>query len=168
MRTIDDTPRGQRFLMVTHRLSPSSWENVCMAVRSWLANPPESLSRSEVDRMLATITSPLPETHFAFIIICCYADIPTNTRWDTAFDPSLSDRHEATIAVLQFSVFWSRAVLPSLEHGHHQVAVLAFPNSLPSLLASLPDESDDVVTDYVGLCESEDLSAIRLHLDSVS
>ena len=154
--------------MVTHRLSSERWGNECSAIRDWLANPPATISKSDADEMLATIANPLPKTQHAFVVIYCYADIPARTHWDTAFDPSLGDLHETTNATLQFGVVWRRAVLPSLEHGHHQVAVLAFPDGLPQLLASLPFDPDTEVTDYVGLCASEDLPAIRRQLENVA
>jgi hypothetical protein len=168
MRAIGDTPNDQRFLMVTHRLSPARWENECRAVRDWLTNPPDTISKSDADEMLASIAEPLPKTHHAFVVFHCYADIPARTRWDTAFDPSVADRHESTIATLQFGVFWRRAVLSALEHGHHQIAVLKFPDGLPDLLDSLPVDPDNEVSDYAGLCASDDLPAIRRQLDNVS
>ena len=122
MRTIDDTPRDQRYLMLTHRLSDAVWEDECEAVRQNLTDPPDTIGARESAEMLATIAKPLPTDCHPFVIIHCYADVPANTKWHTAFDPSSTDRHEKTNATLQFGVFWRRVVLPTLEHGHHQIA----------------------------------------------
>jgi hypothetical protein len=118
--------------------------------------------------MLALIAKPLPATHHAFVVIHCYADIPAHTLWDTAFDPSLTDCNETTNATFHFGVFWRRVVRPKLEHGHHQLAVIAFPDGLPLLLASLPVDPVNQVTDYIGLCASEDLLAIRRQLENAA
>jgi hypothetical protein len=164
MRTIEDTPRDERFLMITHRLSRAAWETHCGSVRAWLANPPETISQAKAAEMLGMIADPLPATCHPFIIIYCYADIPCDTRWDTAFDPSNAVRNERTEATLKFGVFWDRLVIRSLEDGHHQIAVLEFAHGLPPLIESLPIVSADEPELYVGLCDSNDLFAIQKRL----
>jgi hypothetical protein len=161
MRTIEDTPHSERFLMITHRLSRAAWERQCSSVRAWLANPPDMINQAKASEMLGIIAEPLHLTYHPFIVIYCYADIPANTRWDTAFDPSNTVRNEKTDATLKFGIFWSRLVIRSLEDGHHQVAVLEFPHGLPPLIESLPVVSVDEPERHVGLCNSNDLLAIQ-------
>lgn len=161
MRTIDDAPRDQRFLMLTSRLSRTAWEEECRVVRKWLADPPDTISEAESAEMLAKIDGPLPASSHPFAVIHCYADLPAGTRWNTAFDPSIGGQHETTDVVLQFGIFWRRLVLPSLEDGHHQIAVIEFSDGLPQLLASLPVDPEGEVIDYIGLCASDDFPGIR-------
>jgi hypothetical protein len=167
MRTIEDTPHDQRYLMVTHRLSNGAWERVCNAVRQWLASHPDTISETQSAQMLATIATPLPTAYHAFLIIHCYADVPAHSQWNTVFDPSSTEQQD-TNATLHFGVFWRRAVLSTLEHGHHQIAVLEFPDGLPDLLASLPTDPDNEVSQYIGLCKSNDLLAIRRQIKNVT
>ncbi len=147
--------------MVAWRLSRAAWERECESVREWLASSPAKISKAESDEMLSKIAEPLKPTDYPFVIIHCYADIPAKTRWDTVFSPNDINRIETTNATFQFGIFLSRYVVKSLDHGHHQIALLAFPDRLPALLETLPVDQAGEFTGYVGLCASDDLAEIR-------
>ncbi|MEO0531974.1 MAG: hypothetical protein AAF266_15585 [Planctomycetota bacterium] len=161
-RTIADTEQRDRYLMVAERLSIGRWATSCDRVRSHTASLPASkrCSRFFVNS-LRLIDEELPPTCIPFVVLFAYADIPAGTEWDAVFDPLNAEADESTRATLKFGIFWERAATTDLAHGHHQIAVIDFPNGVPSLLDSLPVDADRLDYDYIGLCRSEDLGAIR-------
>lgn len=161
MRTIDDTPAAQRFLMVVHRLSPNSWSKECDSVTNWLATDPDSITATEHSEMLQIIRRPLQPTEEAFVIYGSYADIPEDTKWDIAFDPNDPSIHESTVAILRFGVVWRRLASRSLSHGWSQAAVIDFPNGIPRLIESLPVDPETVPSVHTGLCASQDFPEIQ-------
>lgn len=165
MRTIIETQQHDRYLKVAERISPNSWRSVCKSVRdhSATASAPNSVKHA-----LSLIDSNLPPTSFPFVVLFSYADIPANTTWNIAFDPTRPSSIEATNAVFRFGVFWQRIAQPSLEHGHHQIAVIDFPDGIPKLLQSLPIDANRQTYDYIGLCDAEDLRAIQTRHDLVA
>ena len=162
MRTIAETPKHERYLMVAERISPAAWTTLCQSVRDYLANNPDRnrSTCSDAD-MLRFIDTPLKQTSHPFVVLFAYADVPANTKWNVAFDPSNDSPIEITNAALCFGVFWKRIAIPTLSHGHHQVAVIDFPDGLPAVIASLPIDADRQSSDHVRLCSAEDLDAIR-------
>ncbi len=167
MRTIAETPQHERYLMVAERISPNAWRSVCESVRDYVAKTSGSNTDSALDAM-RLIDSKLPPTTHPFAVLFSYADIPADTIWNLAFDPTNQSSIQSTTAVLQFGVFWQRIAQPALEHGHHQIALIDFPNGVPSLLDSLPIDANRQSYDYVGLCDSNDLRAIHTQREAVA
>ncbi|WP_145052736.1 hypothetical protein [Lignipirellula cremea] len=165
MRTIAETPQHDRYLMVAERISPNAWRSVCESVSDHAA---KASAPNSVKHALSLIDSHLPPTSFPFVVLFSYADIPANTPWNIAFDPMKPSSIEATNAVFRFGVFWQRIAQPSLEHGHHQIAVIDFPDGVPELLSSLPVDANRQTYDYIGLCDAKDLRAIQTRHESVA
>jgi hypothetical protein len=101
---------------------------------------------------------PLPEDAIPFVIIHCYADVPGGTEYDLVFDPIDDFRSESTSASVMFGIIWERLPVRVLSHGWHQVALLRFPEGLPSLCHRLP--TDEPTLDYLCLCS-------RLHFPEI-
>ena len=165
MRAISETPQHDRYLMVAERISLKAWRSVCERVRHHVANAPDPDS---VKDALSLIDSDLPPTSFPFVVLFSYADIPVDTKWNIAFDPTKPSSIESTTAVFKFGVFWERIAQPSLEHGHHQIAVIDFPDGVPALLHSLPIDANPQTYEYIGLCDAVDLQAIQTRHESVA
>lgn len=148
--------------MVAERLSLKTWSELCESVREQVdSTDTEVDDKSLVAETLRLLNEPLPPTSFPFVILFSYADIPAGTTWDTAFDPLNASCFEPTQAVFRFGVFWQRIAQPKLEHGHHQVAVIEFPNGLPPLLDAIPVDASPHTYDYIGLCNFNDLPSVR-------
>jgi hypothetical protein len=165
MRTLPETPQYDRYLMVAERLSATAWRNVCESVRG---NVTKDSDQKFGNNAVTLIDSHLPPTSFPFVVLFAYADIPADTEWNIAFDPTTPSAVESTTAVLRFGVFWQRIAQPSLEHGHHQIAVIDFPNGVPTLLLSLPIDANRQTYDYIGLCDAKDLVAIQTRHESMA
>ena len=159
MLAIKDTPPSHRFLMVAARISKCRWREECESVRSWLATKPTTVSSVTAERMLQTIDAPLPSDATPLVIIHCYADIPTGTKYDLAFEPHNPDNNESTQAEVLFGVVMGRVVETTLSHGWHQTAVLRFPSGLPQLFEKL--SVDEMAPRYLGLCAQADFPSIR-------
>lgn len=151
--------------MVAERISANAWRSICESVRDHVA---KTSGRDAFTDPLQLIEPNLPPTSFAFVVLSSYADIPADTKWNIAFDPTKPSSIEPTTAVLQFGVLWQRMALPSLEHGHHQVAVIDFPDGVPTLLQSLPIDANRQTYDYIGLCDATDLRAIQARHEIVA
>lgn len=151
--------------MVAERISANAWRSICESVRGHVTKVSAPTS---VKDALTLIDSNLPPTSFPFIVLFSYADIPADTKWNIAFDPTKPSAIEATTAVFQFGVFWQRIAQPSLEHGHHQIAVIDFPYGVPTLLQSLPIDANRQTYDYIGLCDAKDLRAIQTRHEIVA
>ncbi len=162
MLEIKDLPAGVRYLVITARRSDICWEQECAAVRNWLATRPAALSQDKVDVMLRTINSTLPSDAHPVSVGHCYADVPAGTQYDVVFDHSDPDTNEATSAEVLFGVAFDQYVDTTLSHGHHQTAVLRFPNGVPSLLGRLA--WDAISSDYLCLCAATDFADIRRSL----
>ena len=140
MRSIADTPIHERYLMVYQRLSARSWSELCDRVRNQHDPSNAQLKLTHLGaETLNLLDQPLPRSTYPWVILYSYADIPVGTKWDTTFDPSNDFRFEPTQAVLRFGIFWDRRAQPGLAHGHHQVAVIDFPNGLPPIARITPD-----------------------------
>ena len=159
MRTIAETPQYERYLMVAERVSRNSWQSVCESVRQHVAHA--STKCGSVADAMRLIDSKLPPTSHPFVVLFAYAHIPAETAWNVVFDPTNWSSAEPTTAVLKFGVFGQRIVQTALEHGHHQIAVIDFPNGVPAFLDSLPIDAHRQSYDYIGLCHSKDLRAIH-------
>lgn len=164
MRTIDETPRRERYLMVAERVSSDVWRSVCEGVHHHLAKT----NTGCVADMMRLIDSKLSPTSHPFVVLFSYADIPAGTAWNIAFDPTNRSSVEPTTAVLQFAIVWQRTAQTALEHGHHQIAMIDFPNGVPALLASLPIDANQQTYSYIGLCDSRDLRAIQAQNENVA
>ena len=160
MRSITDTPPHTRYLMMAERISLPAWTTLCQKVRDYVEANPNQGIYSDAE-MLRLINTPLPQTTFPFVVLFAYADIPAGTQWNAAYDPSNDSQIESTNAILRFGVFWSRVAIPELSHGHHQVAVIDFPDGIPSVLETLPVDPNRENCDPVRLCNTEDIEAIR-------
>lgn len=168
MRSINDTPVANRFLMVSHRLSVQAWRAECDAVTKWLDDESNTITEAERDEMLAMIQQPLRDTEHPFVIIHCYADIPEHTTWDIVFDRRAPGYHERTIATLRFGIIWQRLVSRSLADGWHQVAVIDFPDGMPQLIESLPIDPKSEQTEYTCLCTGADFPEIQRQIVNVA
>ncbi|MCC9603382.1 hypothetical protein LOC67_22765 [Stieleria sp. JC731] len=169
MRTIADTPPNERYLMVAERVSREAWADICQNVRDYVTTNPDSDHRNYSDAdILRLIDAPIPPSSYPFVVLFAYADIPADTKWNVAFDPVNDLPIESTIAVLQFGVFWRRIAAPSLEHGHHQIAVIDFPDGLPSVITSLPIDANRQSYDHVVLCDAQDVDAIQYQREIVA
>ncbi len=167
MRTIAETPQHERYLMVAERVSSDAWRSVCESVRDHVVKASSTNTDAVADAM-RIIDSKLSPTSHPFLVLLSYADIPADTAWNVAFDPTNRSSVEPTTAVLQFGVFWQRIAQTALEHGHHQIAVIDFPTGVPPLLASLPIDANRQSYDYIGLCDSKDLRAIQSQHENVA
>lgn len=156
---IRDIPACARYLVITARRSERGWKQECAAVRNWLATSPEALSQDDVDAMLRTINSTLPSDAHPVAVSHCYADVPAGTQYDIVFDRNDPNTNESASAEVLFGVAFDKYVDRKLSHGHHQTAVLRFPNGMPSLLGGLP--WDAISSDYLCLCAAADFADIR-------
>jgi hypothetical protein len=162
MRTIADTPPNERYLMVAERVSREAWAGICQNVRDYVTSNLDGDHSNYSDAyILRLIDAPIPQSSYPFVVLFAYADIPADTKWNVAFDPANDLAIESTNAVLQFGVFWGRIATSALEHGHHQIAVIDFPNGLPSVIASLPIDANSQSYDHVVLCDAQDVDAIQ-------
>lgn len=159
---IDDLPASARFLTIAARRSEKDWKQECAAVRTWLATKPAALSPGKLDAMRRILDVPLPSDAHPVAVLHCYADVPAGTRYDIVFDRHDPDTSESTSAEVLFGVAFDQYVEPTLSHGHHQTAVLRFPNGLPSLFERLP--WDAISSDYLCLCAAADFAEIRRSL----
>ncbi len=162
MLDTQDVPASARYLMIAARRSEDCWKQECAAVRKWLATRPEELSPDSVDAMLRTINSTLPSDAQPLAVIHCYADVPAGTHYDIIFDHNDPGTNESTNAEVLFGVAFDRYVDKTLSHGHHQTAVLRFPNGTPSLLGRLP--WDAISTNFLCLCSGADFADIGRRL----
>jgi hypothetical protein len=162
MLDIKDLPACARYLVIAARRSENCWKQECAAVRNWLATSPAVLSEDNVDAMLRTINSTLPLDAHPVAVCHCYADVPAGTQYDVVFDHNNPATNESTSAEVLFGVAFDQYVDTTLSHGHHQTAVLRFPNGMPSLLDRLP--WDAISSDYLCLCAAADFADIRRRL----
>lgn len=162
MPSISSASPGSRYLMIAARWTENCWEEECKSIRSFLRTNPSSVSKVAENQMLQTINSPLPEGAVPLVVIHCYADVPSGTEYDLAFDPTNPDDHESTSSTLEFGVVMSRVVEKDLSQGWHQTAVMRFPNGMPKLFDKLP--VDSIGTSYLGLCASSDFGHIKSSL----
>lgn len=163
MRTVERTPQHQRFLMVGRRVSETAWRTETQAVRQWLDSSECDLPDEQREKMLTFIDLPLPLTSVPLVVLHAYADVGSQTIWNLAFDPRRPQDVEPTVAILRFCVLWHRAVTDSLSHGHHQIAVVDFPDGVPSLVSSLHEDRQRPDVCYIGLCDAADHESIALH-----
>lgn len=169
MRSIANTPAAQRFLMVAWRLSERAWRSECESLlNNWLSNNLEGVKRSDRDEMQSIIQRPLASTEHPFVVIHCYADVPTDTTWNVVFDPRNLADHDSTTVILKFGVVLQRQVSRSLAHGWHQTAIIDFPKGLPNLIHELPVDPDTQSGDYACLCAEDDFDEISRMLGSDS
>lgn len=159
---IQDLPASARFLTIAARRSASGWKQECAAVGNWLATKPAALSQQDLDAMRRILDVPLPPDAHPVAVLHCYADVPAGTRYDIVFDRHDLDTSASTSAEVLFGVAFDQYVEPTLSHGHHQTAVLRFPNGMPSLLERLP--WDAISSDYLCLCAAADFAEIRRSL----
>ena len=162
MRSIAEAPKHDRYLMVAERMSEDAWNLACRDVREFISQKPSEDSADQTQQeTLRLINSDLATTYHPFVILFCYADIPAETRWNIVFDPNDLSSHESTNAIFRFGVFWRRIAQCRLEHGHHQIAVIDFPDGMPSLFDTLPVDANCQDYEHIRLCHSDDLNAIE-------
>ncbi len=147
--------------MVAWRLSNTGWNRQRDSVLKWLATDPDSVNAEQQQQMRELIEKPIGESACPLVVIHCYADVPPDTRWDTAFDPSDLSRVESTTAISRFGVVLDKMVESTLTQGWHQTVIIDFPNGCPALIQSLPVDVQDPRHRFVGICSKDDFPEIQ-------
>lgn len=163
MRTEESCRPEERYLMLTARLTEKHFAEARKAAIKWCAANSKRLSPSNKAALDALRVFEMSNQIIAFVSYSCYADIPKNRVYSTAFDSAREVEMSQTSASLLFGIFWRVLPTQGLEHGQHQVAVFNFPNGIPSLFETLPlyDGTELDNRRWVGLCDIQDWPAIN-------
>ncbi|WP_372725642.1 hypothetical protein [Novipirellula sp.] len=111
------------------------------------------------------ISVPLRPTMLPLVVLHAYADVESGTHWNCVFDPRHPASHEPTNAILAYCVIWHRIVAQSLSDGHHQIAVVDFPDGTPEMIAGLDEDAQREDVGYIGLCDHTSIDSITTHLN---
>ena len=111
------------------------------------------------------IPRPSDENTVAVILGYCYADVPLPATYDVVFRFGVPAVCEAVDVAVVLAFGNGRYAFDGLEHGWKHVAVLQFKGALPQLIQQLPiaplSADLPIATEWIGICRSEDLPAIR-------
>lgn len=165
MRSIEDTPPEERWLMATDVLSPRGVERL----RKWVAKsattgPVESVYQEQLQSFLEGDVRDC----LTVFTLYAYADIPLGTNYDLVFDPE-TGRCEGTRLELCHAILHYGVAVPRLDHGHKYFCLFACPEGVPPLFNELPVSHDHRAIEaeqQIGLCMSSDWPAIRHNCQS--
>ena len=169
MRTIEATPAESRSLNLAYKIPKLEWDATVDSVLNWLDSKPKTITTIQRTEMRAIITTPLTVTQIPVCVYSCYADIPPNYRWNTIFDIRHPETRQTTIAISCFGVYFRRAVMRSLDNGHHAQVILDFPEGPPQMLDSLStgDDGNIYCLGTLGLCRSDDYPLLSHYLSQL-
>jgi hypothetical protein len=155
LRSEEATPAEERQLKIRYRLSTARFLVEREAALNWSAENGSKLEGPYLSAYKELQAFSPSENYRALIVEHCYADIPSGRKYDVIFD----ERHPLSAtpctAIFRLGIFWRRLPILSLEHGHHQIALFHFPAGVPTLIDSLPLDTDlDDSNSGIILCDS--------------
>jgi hypothetical protein len=157
MKTEAFVPISDRYLMLATILSAKRFARERRQSIDWCANNRSKLNAKDLVALdlLQDFELELHPNSRAFIIYCCYADIPAGRTYSAIFDRTNVEIGTETIAKLRFGIFWQRLPTQSLEDGHHQLAVFDFPQGIPAIVETLPIDLNDggMSPARLGMCD---------------
>jgi hypothetical protein len=148
-----------RYLMILGRYSPSATAKMVQAVRTHYDQ-----ERYRFDDKATSVTEDFLSFMASFrgvvLQTCyCHADVERGQSYDMVFAMQQPDRFENTRAVAHYNVIWGKAASAGLAHGWHQAAFFEFPEGVPELIASLPEDNFGAKP-LVAICDSANQEAI--------
>ena len=161
-------PVEQRYLSLSAQLTEQYFIREKDAAIAWCLENTQRLDASNL-AALDTLQSLRPGPKLiALWVVSCFADIPKDRSYTAAFRVQKEYDVEETCAILRLGIFWHRLPIEGLEHGHHQIAILEFPDGVPTVLRNLPrfDGVQPTAFPTFGMCDMENWSKIRAKIQN--
>ena len=104
------------------------------------------------------------ENEIAVLTLYAYADIPLPRQYDLIFQIGQPDNYVIIDYTITQAVINGWTTVDQLDHGHKHIAIVQFPEGIPSIIDLLPPFSTKQAAqkgNQLGFCTTTDFAFIR-------